>query len=228
MSSAWDWVVPIREKHFGPPLGGEHPFTRLSREAYWDLHTREMARHFPSEVFFDFWNPRDDAEKADKDRIAAALGGEKLEDFWVVRDGDRLVMMGSGHSVDARVYRMWHTNVHPDYRGKGLYSEYVRRMIAYTRELGFRVMTSEHAVSNNAVIIAKLKAGFRIYALEMNAGVGPSLWLRYFHDPIELAAYEYRCGIAAMNDALLGRGVGAAGKLVEQFRAGAPPEGGSG
>lgn len=146
------------------------------------------------------------------------MGGEPLSDFWAVKDGESVVMMGCGHQVDDRIYRMWHTHVHPDHRGKGLYGQYVRRVLAYSRDIGFRVVTSEHAPSNNAVIIAKLKAGFRVYALEMNAAAGPSLCLRYFHDPLELSAYQFRCGLATVNDDLLGRGAGAASELVAQFQ----------
>jgi RimJ/RimL family protein N-acetyltransferase len=218
MTSTWDWALPHRDKHFGSPLAGAYPLSRLSREAYWELNDRAMQAHFPPEVFFDFWRPRGEDEEADVARLVGSMGGTPLEDFWVARDGEAVVMMACGHQIDGRIYRMWHTHVHPEYRGKGLYAEYLARMLAYTRDLGFRVVTSEHAPSNNAVIIAKLKAGFRIYALEINAAVGPSLCLRYFHDPVELAAYEYRCGLATMNAALLARGAGAAGKLIEQFR----------
>lgn len=220
MSTGWDWIVPIRERHFGAPLAGRYPLERVERAAYWELHEKVMRAHFPAEVFFDFWTPRAEDEKADKARLAASMGGQKLEDFWVALDGDRVVMMFCGHQVDDRVYRMWHTNVHTEYRKRGLYREYIGRMLAYTREAGFRAVTSEHAPSNNAVLIAKLSAGFRIVALEVDASVGASICLRYFHDPDELAAYEYRCGIAAMNEALLRRGMGAADTLVEQFRKG--------
>lgn len=217
MSTSWDWIEPIRNKHFGTPLGGRYPFERTTREAYWELHQKEMQIHFPEEVFFGFWTPADDQEKADKDRLTSSMGGAPLEDFWVVRDGAQIVMMASGHQIDGRVYRMWHTNVHPDHRGKGLYREYMARLLAYTKEAGFRAVKSEHAPSNNAVIVAKLRAGFRIYSLEMDPAAGPSLCLRYFHDPLELAAYEYRCGMATMSKALLARGAGAANKLREQF-----------
>lgn len=218
MASSWDWILPLRDEHFGAPLAGLYPIERMGREAYWELHDDAMRAHFPPEVFFDFWTPREEGEKADKARLVESMGGDRLEDFWVMRDGDRIAMMACGHQVDGRIYRMWHTHVHPDYRRKGLYSEYTRRVLAYTKDAGFRVVTSEHAPSNNAVIIAKLSAGFRIYSLEMNAAVGPSLCLRYYHDPLELAAYEYRCGIATMSDALLDRGMGAADKLAQQFR----------
>jgi ribosomal protein S18 acetylase RimI-like enzyme len=220
MASSWDWVVPLRDKHFGEPLAGVHPIERTGGAAYWELHEQALRQHFPPEVFFDFWTPREEDEKADKARLVESMGGERLEDFWVVRDGERIAMMACGHQVDGRIYRMWHTHVHPDYRRKGLYGDYLRRVLAYTKDAGFRVVTSEHAPSNNAVIIAKLSAGFRIYALELNAGVGPSLCLRYYHDPEELAAYEYRCGLATVTGALLRRGAGAAGKLAQQFREG--------
>lgn len=220
MSTGWDWVVPIRERHFGAPLAGRYPLERLERAAYWELHERVMRPHFPAEVFFDFWTPRAEDESADKARLAASMGGQRLEDFWVARDGDQVVMMFCGHQVDDRVYRMWHTNVHAEYRKKGLYREYLGRTLAYTRDAGFRAVTSEHAPSNNPILIAKLSAGFRIVGLEVNASVGASICLRYFHDPDELAAYEYRCGIASMNESLLRRGAGGAGKLIEQFRKG--------
>lgn len=220
MASSWDWAQPIRDKHFGAPLIGGFPFSPTTREAYWELHDKALRAFFPREVFFDFWSPRDGAEKADKTRLGQAMGGHRLEDFWVVRDGEQVAMMGCGHQVDDRVYRMWHSHVHPEYRKRGLYKDYLRRMLAYTAELGFRAVTSEHAPSNNAVLVAKLSAGFRIAALELNAAAGPSLCLRYFHDPVELAAYEYRCGLATVSAALMARGAGAADELARQFREG--------
>ena len=89
-------------------------------------------------------------------------------------------------------------SVHGDYRRRGLYRTILECTIAYTRALGYDSIGSEHAFCNNPVIIAKLRAGFDIYAFELDPAAGPSLILRYFHNPEHRAAYEVRCGYASL------------------------------
>jgi RimJ/RimL family protein N-acetyltransferase len=219
MERGWDWVEPIRNKHFGEPLQGKYSLERISEAgAYWDLHDREMRRHFPPEIFFDLSGMRGEEGRKARERLSNSMGENKLFDFWVARDGDSVAMMFSGHQVDDRIYRMWHSHVHPAYRRKGLYGEYVRRIIDYTKDLGFEAISSEHAPSNNAVLIAKLKAGFRIFSFEVDPTVGLSVCLRYFHDSAHIAAYEFRCGLATLDDRLLRYGRGAMPVLVQQIK----------
>ncbi|WP_437806980.1 GNAT family N-acetyltransferase [Sorangium sp. So ce1078] len=221
MSAGWDWAEPIRQKHFGEPLAGRYPLERLDdAEAYWALHDAELRRHFPPEVFFNLAALSGEDGKRARARLTASEGGHRLADFWVARDGERVVAMFAGHQKDAETYRMWHSIVHPDHRKRGLYGEIVRRVLAYTRELGFDYVVSEHAPSNNAVLIAKLKAGFRIVALELDAAVGPGLNLRYFHNEAHLRAYEFRCGLARLDERLVGAGFGAMPLLLEQLQRG--------
>jgi hypothetical protein len=77
-------------------------------------------------------------------------------------------------------------------------------------------------------MIAKLKAGFVIEALEIDARVGPSVRLRrYLHAPYD-QAFAFRCGEAALDPALIGAGTGAMRTLRSQFaaaeRAAPPPD----
>lgn len=74
------------------------------------------------------------------------------------------------------------------------------------------------------MLIAKLKAGFRIVAMDIDAAVGPGLNLRYFHDEAHLRAYEFRCGLARLDERLVGVGVGAMPLLLEQLRRGPAAE----
>ncbi|WP_437541777.1 GNAT family N-acetyltransferase [Sorangium sp. So ce367] len=221
MSTAWDWVVPIRQKHFGEPLAGLYPLERLADgEAYWALHKAELLRHFPPEVFFNLQALSGEEGERARARLTASEGADRLADFWAVRDGEAVVAMFSGHQRDAETYRMWHSVIHPDYRRRGLYREFLRRVLAYTRELGFDYVVSEHAPGNNAVLIAKLKAGFRIVAMDIDAATGPGLNLRYFHNEAHLRVYEYRCGLATLDERLLAAGTGAMPLLLEQLRRG--------
>ncbi|WP_437995725.1 GNAT family N-acetyltransferase [Sorangium sp. So ce185] len=219
MSEGWDWAEPIRRKHFGEPLAGRYPLERIDgSEAYWALHEAEMRRHFPPEFYFNLAALSGEEGERARARLASSEGGRRLADFWVARDGERVAAMFAGHQKDAETYRMWHSLVHPDYRRRGLYGEIVQRILAYTRELGFDYVVSEHAPSNNAVLIAKLKAGFRIVAMEIDAAIGPGLNLRYFHNEAHLRAYEFRCGLARLDERLVGAGYGAMPLLQEQLQ----------
>ena len=87
----------------------------------------------------------------------------------------------------------------------------------YTAALGFDTISSEHAPCNNPILIAKLRAGFRLYALDMDPMAGPSVVLRYFHNPEHLAAYELRCGQASLTPRLAESGIGAWSLLRDQM-----------
>ena len=215
----WDFARAAWDEHFQPLRDLGLTLERPDGAAYWALHERELRAHFPPEVFFDLGALRTDAERAGQARIAAVRGGTPLYDFGVARDGDRVVATFSGHERGQGVYRMWHTNVHAAYRRRGIYRRILDGTIAYTRALGFDAIVSEHAPGNNAVLIPKLRAGFRIVSLEVDAGTGVSIVLRYFHNPEHLAAYELRCGLATLTPGLRAHGAGAYATLVEQLRA---------
>jgi GNAT superfamily N-acetyltransferase len=218
MSSSWDWVEPFRTKHFSAPLGGLYAIERIEGDAYWQLHEAELRRYFPSEVYFDLKALTGEEGARARARLEASAGGDQLTDRWVARDGAAIAAMFSGHQKDAETYRMWHTHVHPGYRRRGLYNDILQRTLAYTRDLGFDYVVSDHAPSNNAVLIPKLKAGFRIMGLDIDARLGPSIHLKYFHHEAHLRAYEFRCGLATLDDAIIGTAFGAAPQLFEQIR----------
>ncbi len=224
MNTTWDWAKPIREKYFSTPLAGEFTLEPVENaEAYWRLHQETLKQHFPAEVFFDLQGLRGEEGKRAQHRLLESMNANRLQDYWAARKDGEVILMFSSHQVDEHLYRMWHSHLHPKYRGRGIYKDYLQRMIAYTKELGFEAIVSEHAPNNNAVLIAKLKAGFRIYSMEIDPMVGVSICLRYFHVPEHLAAYEFRCGYATLNENLLAHGMGAMPQLVQQFKAWGKP-----
>lgn len=218
MSTRWDWVEPVRNTYFGDPLVGAYPIERLDQESYWALHEAALRRHFPLECFFNLGALLSEHERRGRARIAGSEAAERLYDFWAARDGQVVVAMFSGHQKDADTYRMWHSHVHPDYRRRGVYTDIIRRTLGYTRELGFGAVVSEHAPCNNPILIAKLKAGFRVIGMDIDAGVGPGVLLKYFHNEAHLRAYEFRCGMATLDAELLASGSGAMSLLMEQIR----------
>ena len=198
---------------------------RLSAEAYWEAHERVMRPHFPPEAYFDLSLVRDPARTTARAARLANAPPPPLRDHAVLRAGDEVVAMFAGDESMPSSYRMQHSNVHPGFRRRGVYRSIIAATIDYTARLGYDGIVSDHAPGNNAVIIAKLRAGFRIVGIEIDAASGPSLILRYFHEPEHLAAYQLRCGLATLTPALVDAGAGAFPTLRAQFASDRPDRG---
>jgi RimJ/RimL family protein N-acetyltransferase len=218
MDDSWAWAEPIRGRHFGPPLLGRYTMEPVSEGEYWSRWVPMWRPHWPPEVYFDFDQLCDQDERARRERVVASEGGQRLTEHWVAREGDDPVALFSGRQQSGAAYLMTHAQVHPDHQGRGIYTEIVRRVIGYTGELGFERILSEHAVGNNAVLVPKLKLGFRIIAFEIEPAFGLGLRLAYFHDPQQLAAYAFRYGDATLTTPLIESGFVGMERLRDQFR----------
>lgn len=218
-ATTWAWALELWTTHFAPLAEGGLVLERVDEETYWPLHEAELRAHFPPEVFFEFDVLGGDARRARHARLDASLGGTPLREYVVVRDGvgGPLVAMFAGSLARASTYRMEHSNVHPTYRRRGIYQRILACTIAYTAALGVDMIESDHAPSNSPILRAKLAAGFRITTMDVDASVGPSLVLRYFHDPQQLAAYEFRCGLATLTPAMVAGATGAIAQLRAQL-----------
>jgi GNAT superfamily N-acetyltransferase len=214
VSDAWAWARAARERAVAPLPGGYLIETLDDDPGYWAAWEAAFGREgFPPEMYF--------ARGAEHERLgrrlAEARGGDPLVDRWLVRDGERVVAVYRGEQIDGHTYSTSHASVHPGYRRRGIYRTLIERVLEMTRELGFASVISNHAPGNNPAIIAKLSLGFRIDRLEIDALHGPCLWLRYYHDPDELAAYEFRNGLATLTPELLTRRYGAWDALARQL-----------
>jgi hypothetical protein len=204
--------------HFARLASDEDRLVRVDGAEYWDTNAREMANHFPPEVFINVPGLRTPEMAERQTLLAAELSEERLEDFHLYYRGDRLAALFCGHSIGASCYRMWHSHVHPDFAQRGIYSAILRGTIAYTRALGADFIVSDHAPSNNPVLIAKLKHGFHIVGIEVDPRVGLSVNLKFFHNPDQRDAYLFRCGLATLNPRILASGSGAMERLRSQLR----------
>jgi GNAT superfamily N-acetyltransferase len=203
VSAGWAWARDTLERALAPLPGGYRIESVADDPGYWSAWEAAFGREgFPPELY-----------------LAAARAGSPLVDRWLVRDGERVVAVYRGEQLDGHTYATSHASVHPDYRRRGIYRSVIERVLATTKELGFASVVSSHAPGNNPAIIAKLSLGFRIDRLEIDALHGPCLWLRFFHDPDELAAYEFRNGLATLTPQLLAHRYGAWLELERQLGA---------
>jgi hypothetical protein len=215
----WQDARATFDEHFRPLRDAGYRIERVSeRERYFAIHDATLASHFPEEIFFDLWGLRSEHERSGQTRLEQLRAGEALRDFSFVYQGDTLVAAFAGEQSSPSLYRMGHSNVHRDFRRRGIYRMILQGTLNYTAALGFDTLTSEHSPSNNPVLIAKLRAGFYIYALELDPRVGPSVVLRYFHNPEHRAAFELRCGNASLTSGLRGSAFGAWPQFEQQVR----------
>lgn len=213
----WSWSDALWETHFAPVAGQTGLVRRLSQQAFGALFRDRMCEHFPDEAFFSMEHLADGMSKSRRESTAVAIRSSHPEFFGVLEIGQEPIALFSGCAYSERAWRMWTTVVAPEHRRQGIYSRILQGHLGFSKAMGFDVVRSEHALCNNPIIIAKLRAGFQITAMEIDAEHGPSIILTYFHHPEQKRAYLYRSGMAVMTPALLASGNSAMQDLARAF-----------
>jgi GNAT superfamily N-acetyltransferase len=112
-------------------------------------------------------------------RLLFEAGGEVVGGYW-------------GQQETWGRYYMTVSVFRPEWRGRGLYSALLPRVVAAAAAAGFREVYSRHRADNNAILVPKLRAGFVIAAFEVAPRWGLTVHLRrYLVDGLTLA-HGYR------------------------------------
>ncbi|MGE3770701.1 MAG: GNAT family N-acetyltransferase [Bdellovibrionales bacterium] len=85
------------------------------------------------------------------------------------------------------------------YRRKGIYANMLKRMVARAREEGCVKIISNHQVTNNGILIAKLQQGFTIGGMQLAPDVGLLVQLVYFTNPTVDKIHRFRVGAAKLD-----------------------------
>ncbi|MES3038965.1 MAG: GNAT family N-acetyltransferase [Bdellovibrionota bacterium] len=124
----------------------------------------------------------------------------KLKDQFVLRlvvlHKDEIVGWTDGwqDSVEQDSFFMGASLVLPEYRKQGLYTALVNKVMELSKDEGFQSIWSLHVMTNNPVLIGKLKIGFHIYGFEVNTRYGALVRLVYHHSETKLKALKFRAG----------------------------------
>ena len=82
----------------------------------------------------------------------------------------------------------------PEHRGKGLYTELVKKVLEITKVEGFSAVRSRHFCTNNPVLIAKLKLGFTINGFEQDETMGTFMRMIFHHNELRKKSQSFRAG----------------------------------
>lgn len=115
---------------------------------------------------------------------------------------DELIGWCYGRQEDAHRFYMCNSGVVESHRRKGIYSALLKQTMKLLKEKGFQVIYSRHNATNNAVLIPKLKAGFRISNMELCDMFGVLVHLKYYTNPLRRKILDYRAGQLAPDEEL--------------------------
>ena len=141
---------------------------------------------------------------SDKEVEALELLRERLSDVYTLRLGifqhNTFVGWHFGAQATPSNFYMTSTGILKEHRRKGIYTALLPLVLERVKAKGFQVVSSRHNLTNNAVIIPKLKAGFVISGFEVNDMYGSLVHLSYFFNTTRRKMLDVRVGQAAPDE----------------------------
>lgn len=112
----------------------------------------------------------------------------------VFDENEKFIGWSWGAQESGMTFCMYNSAVAPDYRRQGIYTSLLQKAIEIIQIKGFQLIYSRHCMTNNEVIIPKLKAGFVISKLELDDMYGALVHLHYHLHPLRRKILDYRSG----------------------------------
>ncbi len=128
-------------------------------------------------------------------RGEAALPPVSLRRYaWLIEKGGEVAGWQYSRQWDTRTAYMVNTAFLPAHRGQGLYTRLLPVILEALQHEGYAVVRSHHHATNNAVLIPKLRAGFRIQGLQVDEH-GVTAILNYAFDTVYNEYMDIRSGL---------------------------------
>lgn len=199
----------VSEAHLREPLLGRYQIRRVSRADWLAAFDSMKDSVFPGDTNLDITRAWTDAHRERFGELNALLGSPLDHNLILVDSAEGDIPVGWAYGVQAEraTWYMAITAIHPDYRGRGIYGAFLQRLLPLLAEVGFREVHSRHHADNNAVLIAKLKAGFTIAAFEIAPNYGLLVHLRYTFSEGVRQIYAWRVDGRVGAEALRERGI---------------------
>jgi GNAT superfamily N-acetyltransferase len=180
-------------------LGCAQP-QQITNELFYLIFKEHFFRYFENMIYFDY-----------DVLYTNYINSEKLSPYkfqvkhlcLVICDNNMPIALFKGRPISANAYSMDFSAVHHEYRRKGIYTALIDAVLNYTKLAGFSIVSSSHSPNNNDILIAKMKKGFKITAMNISPEFGPIVILSYFHNPSYEKAFLFRCGRIEMDQELI-------------------------
>ncbi len=149
-------AVPLPEGQGGDSdLGSGYVLRPVAYETYYDIYT-QLEDTVYSSVSLD-WPASPQLEPPEYPQYT-----------WLIGHQNEVVGWHSSRQWDARTAYMVNTALLPAHRGRGLYSRILPPVLAALEAQGYDLVRSHHHATNNAVLVPKLRAGFRLQGMQVD------------------------------------------------------------
>ena len=173
-----------------------HPEYQL-KEVKWETLSPYFNTHrvglFANNIHLSVPNVITTPELIDMHRLHTNMGTPFTLNLMLFK-GDDFVGWSFGRQMDRETYYMTNSAILPEYRRQGLYTALLQETMTRINDEGFQIILSRHTVTNNAVIIPKLKAGFVISGIEVSDAFGTLVSLRLYTNSRRREVMDFRCG----------------------------------
>lgn len=98
----------------------------------------------------------------------------------ICKNNNEVVGWSYGFQLSAKEFYMCNSAVIESYRKQGVYTKMMELITETALQKGFQKISSKHRMTNNAIIIPKLKFGFTISGVELSPTFGTFVNLVYY------------------------------------------------
>lgn len=168
-----------REKHFPMELPQGIIGKQVRMQEYFDVEDALEPLVFPENERIKRWFSLPSERREEKKRLYT-LQRMSHQEAVIFYDVDKAIGWSAGRMTGASEFMMDVTGILPEYQSKGIYTAFLKLYMPYLQDCGYERVASYHSPTNRAVLIAKLKAGFNISAMELRELGGASVKLVYF------------------------------------------------
>jgi len=175
-------------------LGHGFEIREMTSEEFWPLWDKYADGIFQENSMDFMWRQHiSDEEKAQLKDLGKNMGSPLRIMLGVFKNG-QFAGWSVGDQYSADVYYMRNSAILPEYRRNGLYTQLMTAKLELLTQKGFQRIYSRHVSTNNPILIAKLKAGFIITALELDDMFGTLVHLSYLTNPLRRKVMSFRSG----------------------------------
>lgn len=180
-----------KESDLGLPTG--YQFLDISQNDFWKKVENKMKNIFSNDLIFEARKHLSDIEKENLNRLGKNLTEVDCH-YSILTFNNDVVGWTWGRQDSFESYYMVNSGILPDHRGRGLYSKMLDITLKKLSKKGYQKIWSRHNMTNNEIIIPKLKAGFFISGTELSDAFGTLVCLTYYTNPLRRKMLDFRSG----------------------------------
>jgi ribosomal protein S18 acetylase RimI-like enzyme len=208
----------IFDEVFKDGILNKYKIERITGEEYWKTFYDEFQQDNLSRITIIRDGLLTDEQKEKREYLESRFNSNKIENYIKVKDGNLNIALFRGEQKEVDIYYMRHAIVKKDYRGLGIYNDYLDKVIKYCKERGFLQIVSCFVLSNIDIYRTKIKKKFYITSMETHAEWGQIGWLCYFLNEDLRKAFLFRCGNVEFSKNIFNNSEGSAEKLFEKIK----------